>query len=50
MAIHYRDSDTGRFITEKEYFEKFQQAEESEDLDDWEDLDTFNDFGEEDYG
>jgi len=45
--MHYRDPDTGRFISREQYLEL--QADERGDVDSWDDFSDFREFDEEEY-
>lgn len=50
MAIRYRDPETGRFISEEKYHEKYDlpEGEEEDYFDEYDDPD-WDSFGEEEY-
>lgn len=45
---HYRDPDTGKFISRDEWLEL--QADERGGVGDWDDFEDFQEFDEEEYG
>ena len=47
---HYRDPDTGRFITEAHWLEIQGEDFDPYDFNDWDDFEDFQEFDEEEYG